>query len=373
MRALPGLVVALALGWSAQNACAQQLRIGLGAPLSGGDAVVGNQVRLGVEQAVADINASGGFLGRKAKVVAGDDGGDPKKGADIARSFVTSGVGFVVGHVSSAVTVPASAIYAGAGVLDITPSALAPSVTDRGLATMFRTCGREDQQAGAATRFLLGRRYLKIAILHDRTATGKALADAIRASLAAGGTRDAFYGSFAQDTRDVSGLVKRLRAAGAQIVVWGGGPAGAATLARQLHDADAAIPLLGGMAMASDDFASLAGPAADGTFMVFPLDPRQRPSAAALRRRLEANDADPYGYVFYAYAAVQVIAQAAATTQSLDPKAIAATLHSGASFETVLGPLSFDAKGDPTTSDLAVYVWHKGPAGRMGFFDLAGS
>lgn len=101
--------------------------------------------------------------------------------------------------------------------------------------------------------------------------------------------------------------------------------------------------------------------------MTFPQDPRQRPEAAELMRRLQTKGTEPYGYVFYAYAAVQVIQQAAAIAHSLEPAALAATLHSGASFQTVLGPLAFDAKGDPVRSDLTVYVWHKGPSGRMEF------
>ena len=371
------LMYRLALAWALfagaiSNAAAEDpLWIGLAAPLSGPDAVFGDQIRLGVDEAVTDLNASGGFLGRQAHVVASDDGDDAKKGVDVAKRFIASGINIIVGHFSSAVTVPASAVYANAGALDITPSAIAPIVTERGLTTVFRTCGREDQQADVAAKFLLDRHYIKIAIVHDRTAAGKGLADSVRASLAAQGMKEAYYGSFAQDAHDISGLVNRMRAAGTQIVVWGGGPAGAALLARQLRDAH--IGLLGGTAMASEDFASLAGAAADGTFMVFPQDPRLRPAAADLMHRLQARHIDPYGDVFYAYAAVQVIQQAAANAKSLEPTALAAAIHSGVPFQTVIGPLAFDAKGDPTTSDLTVFVWHKGPSGRMGFSDPANS
>lgn len=375
MRAMLGALMALVL--SAALVCApanaEPLRIGVAAPLHGADAIFGNQLRLGVEQAIADINASGGFLGLKAKAVSGDDGSDPKKGVEIAKGFQKSGIDLVVGDFSSAVTIPASAIYAEGGALDITPSAFAPAVTDRGLATIFRTCGRDDQQAGVAANFLLDRHYAKIAILHDRTTTGKELADSVRKTLAASGTDDVFYGSFAEGSRDLSGLLRRMRSAGTQIVFWGGGASGAALVVRQLRDAKARIPLLGGVALASDDFATQAGPAADGTLSVFPRDPRDRPEAADLLRRLEAKDLDPGGYVFYAYAAIQVIRQAADKAHSLAPKALADTMHSGMTFQTVLGPMAFDEKGDPKVSDLTVYVWHKGPTGRMGFWDQAKS
>jgi branched-chain amino acid transport system substrate-binding protein len=352
---------------------AEDLRIGLAAPLSRGDAVFGAQLRLGATQAIADLDAAGGFLGKPATLVTADDIGDPKAGVEVAKTFVRSGVDLVLGDFSSAVTVPASAIYAEAGVLDITPSAMAPSITGRGLPTIFRLCAREDGQAAIAADYLLRRHYANIAIVHDRTATGKALADGVRAALAARGVPEVYYGSFAAETRDLSTLINRLRAAGSQIVVWGGAPAGAALLVRQLKATQAEIPLLGGLAIASDDFATPAGDAADGTLTIFPRDPRTRPEAGDLLRRWKASGTEAFGYAFYSYAAIQIIQQASEAAHSLQPKTLAATLHSGMTFQTVLGPLAFDANGDPTTSDLTIYVWHKGPSGRMGFSDLAGS
>ena len=178
--------------------------------------------------------------------------------------------------------------------------------------------------------------------------------------------REVFYGSLEKGTRDFTGLAQRLKLSGAQVAFWGGTATEAGLLARQLRDANARLTILGGPAMASDEFASLAGQAADGTLMVFPEDPRQRPSAADLLRRLKARGLDPDGSVFYAYAAVQVLRQAADAAHSLDPATLGATLHSGMTFTTVLGDLAFDEKGDPKRSDYVVYVWHRGPGGADG-------
>ena len=363
------LIVLMGLGHPAR---AEQLSIGVGAPLSGPDGIFGEQIRLGVEQAVADANASGGFLGETAHVVPGDDGGDPKRGVEVAKRFVAAKIPFVVGHFSSAVAVPASTIYAQAGILDITPSAIEPLVTERGLATVFRTCGREDQQAAVAARYLAAH-FSRIAIVHDRTSDGKILADAVRHSLSGTDAKEVFYGSLEKGTRDYPGLVARLKTSGAQAVFWGGTQTEAGLLAHQLHDANSRIVLMGGFGIASDEFATLAGPGADGTLIVFPQDPRRRPAATNLLRRLQAKGVDPAGTTFYAYAAVQVFREAARAATSLDPSQIAAAIHSGMVFKTVLGDLTFDAKGDPTVSDLAVYVWHRGASGRMAYDDQADS
>ena len=348
-----------------------EVLIGVGAPLSGPDAVYGNQVKLGVERAVADINETGGFLGQKGRVIAADDGGDPGKAVLVAKAFVAEHVLFIVGHFSSAATVPASAIYADAGALEITPSAAAPIVTDRGLPDLFRTCGRDDEQAGVAARYLLSRHIARIAIVHDRTGFGKALADGVRRDLGKAGIKDVFYGSADRGSREFSNLAGRIKASNAQFVFFGGTAADAGLLARQLHDANAHVTLMGGDELASDDFATYAGSAAEGAVMVFPQDPKSRPTAADLLRRLRGKSIEPDTYVFYAYAAVQILQQAAKAAGSLDPVKIAAEMHSGHEFDTVLGSMSFDIKGDPTISDYVIYVWHKGPTGRMTFDDQA--
>lgn len=366
------LVAALAVCTAClPSAATERLQIGLGAPLSGIDSGYGRQLRLGVEEAVRDINADGGFLGRQGEVVLGDDAGDPKKGVNVARRFVSSGIKLVVGHFSSAVTVPASAVYGEAKALDIAPAAEAPVLTERGFTTVFRTCGREDQQAAVAARFLGDRHYTKIAILYDRSSIGKKVADDLRKALSARGASSAFYGSIPDGVRDLGPIVSRIKASGTQIVFWSGGAQGAAQLVRQL--ADSHIPLLGGFGIASDDFATAAGAAADGTFVVFPKDPRRQPAAAALLKRLKSRNISPDGYTFYAYAAVQIIRQAAEAAQSLDPERLAAAMHADRRFQTVLGPITYNRYGDPNVSDLTVYLWHKGPSGRMEFLDPANS
>ena len=360
--------VALALALLAASplvAPASALTIGVSAPTSGPDAVFGDPVRQGVAQAAADIDAAGGILGERVRVQAADDGADPKKSVEVAKSFVEAKVGIVVGPFGSAAAVPASAVYAAAGVLDLLPAATAPALTERGFPALFRLCAREDAQASTAARYI-ARHFVRVAILHDRTEAAKALADAVRAELKAGGdAREVFYGSLDKDTHDVAGLVARLKASGAQAVFWGGGPSEAGLIARQLKDMGSRIVLVGGFALASDELASVAGAAVDGTLVVFPRDPATRPAAAALLRRLQARGQSPDGSFFYGYAAVQLVAQAAAAAHSIEPAKLAETLHGGGPFRTVLGDLAFDDKGDLETPDLTIYVWRKGASGRM--------
>ena len=355
----------------AASAKAQQVKLGVSGPFGGANGIYGDQIRLGVEMAVGDVNAAGGLLGRRIQIVPGDDGGDPKKGAAVAKAFIDGHVPIVVGPFSSAVAVPASTLYASAGILEISPGAIAPSFTDRDLPTVFRVSGREDGAAAVAARWLLDHRVARVAIVHDRTGPGKAFADAVRRVLAGAGTRDVFYGALDKGTRDFASLVGRVKASGAEVVVWGGTEVEGGLLIRQLREANARAVLLGNAGIASDEFATVAGPAADGSLLVFARDPHRLASAADVLKRLRARGVEPGAYAFYAYAAVEVIQQAAAASRSLDGKALAATMHAGTTFHTVLGDMTFDAHGDPTAPDDVVYVWHRGASGRMAFDDPA--
>ena len=72
----------------------------------------------------------------------------------------------------------------------------------------------------------------------------------------------------------------------------------------------------------------------------------------------------------YSYAAVEIIKQAAEAAKSLDPKKVAEQIKSGMTFNTVLGNISYDKKGDVTRLDYVVYVWKKDPSGKMTYSEF---
>src|SRR3954462_15689174 len=165
-----GLAIsALAFAGTAQA----QIKMGMTGPVTGPNAAFGAQLKNGVERAVEDINASGGIMGQKITLSYGDDVSDPKQGVSIANKFAGDGVKFVVGPFNSGVTMPASEAYAESGILQVTPSATNPKITERGLWNIFRTCGRDDQQGGVAGAYIAKNfKGKKVAIVHDKTTYG---------------------------------------------------------------------------------------------------------------------------------------------------------------------------------------------------------
>jgi branched-chain amino acid transport system substrate-binding protein len=348
-----------------------QVKMGVAAPITGPDAAFGAQLRNGAEQAVADINAAGGVLGEKITLAVGDDAGDAKQGRSVANQFIGEGVTFVVGHFNSSVTMPASDAYNEAGVLEITPGSTNPQITERDMPLLFRTCGRDDQQGAVAAKYLLDHaKGKKIAFVHDKSTYGKGLADETRKALLAGGVKDVMYEGLNKGEKDFSGIVSKIKSVEADIVFYGGVHTEGGLLVRQMRDQGVKAVLMGGDGIASQEFASIAGPGVEGTLMTFPPDPRLRPEAAAVVKTFEARNYNPETYTLYTYAAVQVIKQALEKAKSTDPTAVAKALHESGPFSTVVGDLAFDAKGDVTRADYTVYQWRKGADGKVTYLQI---
>src|SRR5467141_2399404 len=150
-------LIGLALGASfalSTAALAQDISVAVAGPMTGGESAFGRQMKNGAEQAVADLNAAGGVLGKKLKLEVGDDACDPKQARSIAEKFAGAKIPFVAGHYCSSSSIPASEAYADGNVLQITPASTATKFTDRGLWNIARVCGRDDQQGPAAAAYI---------------------------------------------------------------------------------------------------------------------------------------------------------------------------------------------------------------------------
>jgi branched-chain amino acid transport system substrate-binding protein len=353
------------------NPAQAQIKMGVAGPFSGPNAAFGMQLKNGAEQAIADINAAGGILGRKIVVSIGDDVSDPREGVSVANKFASRGISFVIGHFNSGTTIPASDVYRESNILVVSPAATNPKVTDRGLWNMFRTCGRDDQQGAVAAAYILKNfRGRKVAIVHDKTTYGQGLAEVTRGAMAAGGMPEALYEGIVVGTKDFSALVSKIKASGADLVYFGGTHVEGALILRQMRDQGVRATLMGADGITDDDFAAIAGPAAEGTLMTYGPDPRKRPEASAVVARFREKKFEPQAYTLYSYAAVEIIKQAAEEARSLDPRKIAAVMHSGRAFKTVIGEISYDAKGDVRSPAYVVYVWKKNDSGKITYTEI---
>ena len=128
--------------------------------------------------------------------------------------------------------------------------------------------------------------------------------------------------------------------------------------------------LISGDGITDAEFASIAGPGAEGTLMSFGPEPRNNPNAKDVVAEFKAKGVEPEGYTLYSYAGMQIIKQAIEKANSTDPHKVADVMHSGMAFKTVLGDISYDAKGDRTTMDFVWYIWAKNADGKLSYHQM---
>ena len=360
------LALAFAALFAGCDSGPEKLKLGVAGPMTGTDSAFGAQLQNGVEQAVADINAAGGINGQQIKLFVGDDAADPRQGVSVANNFLGEGIHFVVGHFNSGVSMPASEVYVDNGILMITPSSTNPLITDRKLWNVFRTCGRDDQQGGVAGKYIAEHlKDKKVAIVHDKTTYGKGLADETKKAMNNLGVTEVLYEGVSAGEKDFAALVSKLKNAGVEVLYWGGVHTAGGLVLRQMRDQGLNAVFMSGDGIASDEFAAIAGPGAEGTLMTFGPDPQKRPEAKEIIERFEAREYKPEAYTLYIYAAVQILKQAIEATKSEDPKTVAAYMRTGVNFNTVIGDIAFDDKGDIKQVGYVMYTWLKQPDGRI--------
>jgi branched-chain amino acid transport system substrate-binding protein len=221
-------------------------------------------------------------------------------------------------------------------------------------------CGRDDQQGAVAGKYLADHFAGKnIALVHDKTAYGKGLADEIKKTLNANGKDEVLYEAYSAGEKDYSALVSKLKRANVDVLYVGGYHTETGLIARQMRDQGMDTVIMGGDALVTQEYWSITGPAGEGTLMTFAPDPRKNPSAAKVVARFKDKGVEPEGYMLYTYAAVQAWKEAVEEAGTIDAPAVVKALNEN-EFDTVIGKFRFNEKGDPNLPPYAVYRWSKG-------------
>ena len=351
---------AAVLGWAGAAPALAEIAIATVGPMTGQYASFGEQMRRGAEMAVADLNAKGGVLGQKLRLEIGDDACDPKQAVAVANLMASKGVKLVAGHFCSGSSIPASDVYAEENVLQISPASTNPKLTERNLDNVFRVCGRDDQQGLVAGNFLADRfKGQNIAVIHDKTAYGKGLADETRKTLLKRGVTPKLYEAYTAGEKDYRALVTKLKVNRIQVLYVGGYHTEAGLIVRQMREQGMTTRLVSGDALVTNEYWSITGKAGQGTLMTFSPDPRKNPAATGVVAKFRKTGYEPEGYTLYTYGAIQAWAQAVGKVGSTDTGKLIKALKS-IRFNTVLGEIGFDGKGDVTAPGYVVYEWNNG-------------
>jgi branched-chain amino acid transport system substrate-binding protein len=350
----------------ASPALAEDVTIAVNGPMTGSYATFGTQFKAGAEAAVADINAAGGVLGKKIKIEIGDDACDPKQAVALANKVAGMKVALVAGHFCSGSSIPSSQVYAEQKIIEISPASTNPKYTDeRAGPSIYRVCGRDDQQGGVAGAYIAKNfKNKNVAILHDKTAYGKGLADETKKAMNAAGKQEALYEAITAGEKDYTAVVTKLKQAKVDLVFLGGYHTEAGLIVRQMRAQGMKTVLMGGDALVTKEYWDITGDDGEGTLMTFSPDPRKNPAAADLVKKFRAQNIEPEGYVLYTYATFQAWKQAVEKAKSFESDKVVKALNT-TEFNTAIGKFKFDKKGDPSLPPYALYKWSKGTYEQM--------
>ena len=347
----------LAAGCTSQDR--NVVRIGAAGPMTGDQSKMGIDLRNGAELAVAEWNEKGGVLGKKIELIAGDAQADPKQAVSIANKFVNQKVTAVVGHWNSNCSINASPYYNTANIVAISPASTNPRLTRQGFKTIFRVCGTDDQQGGVAAEFVLKNlKPKRIAIVHDKTTYGQGLADFFKKAIE-GKVPVVYYDGIQTKDPDYKAVLTAINEKKPDVYFFGGVYPEAGRLVRQAKEVGMTIPMVTGDGVYDPTFMSIAGKAAEGTYVTFGKDPSGLPTNKAFNDRYRAKYGEPGPYSIYAYDATNIILASIKATGSTDGLTLAGHI-SKSSFPGAFGEISFDQYGDVTRAPYVVWLVKNG-------------
>ncbi|MDT4827651.1 Leucine-, isoleucine-, valine-, threonine-, and alanine-binding protein [compost metagenome] len=359
-RLTPVAVALGALALAGAVHAADTIKIGIPQPMTGPNTQYGDQIQAGALTAIETTNAKGGVKGKKLEPILIDDGCEPKQAVPAANRVVNSGAKFAVAHACSGVTVAAVKVYEEEGIVGITPGATSPLVTDTIKPHFFfRTIGRDDQQGPYAANYIAKTlKPQKVAVLHDKQTYGSGVATQVKDSLGKAGVNVAMFEGINVGDSDYSAIITKLKSAGVDFVYYGGYHPELGLLLRQSREQGLKVQFMGPEGTANQDLVAIAGPAIEGLLVTLPADFTKLPGNESIVKAFKDAKRDPDGaFQMPAYAAVQILADSINAVGE-DPAKVADYMHKTA-FNTGIGKVEYDAKGDLKNFEFAVYKWDK--------------
>jgi branched-chain amino acid transport system substrate-binding protein len=346
----------------AKPAAVQQrvVKLGFAAPLTGPQAHYGQEMKNGVVLALEEINAAKPVIGGapvRFELLVEDDQANPRIGTVVAQRLVDAGIAGMIGHFNSGTSIPASRIYAEAGIPQIA-MATAPAYTTQGYRTTFRAMTNDTQQGAVMGRFAVAKLHAKrIAIIDDRTAYGQGLADEFEKAVRAAGA-DIVKREYTTDKdTDFTAILTSIKAGKPDAIFFGGADAQAGPMARQSRQLGIQSRFMGGEMVKSPNFLKLAGPAAEGAIASLaglPLArmPGGRDYEARYRKRFRT---EVEIYSPYAYDASQALVAAMKRADSVEPAKYLTELAKTRMAGVTSSNLAYDEKGDIEDGTITVY------------------
>jgi branched-chain amino acid transport system substrate-binding protein len=344
------------------------VKIGHVSPMSGGQAHYGRDNTNGAIMAVEDLNAKGVTIGGKKvkfQLLAEDDAADPKQGTAVAQKLVDAKVNGVIGHLNSGTTIPASKIYAEAGIPQISPSATNPKYTQQGYKTAFRVVANDGQLGGTLGKYAVNTLKGKnIAVIDDRTAYGQGVASEFSKAAKAAGGKIVSQQYTNDKATDFLAILTAIKAKKPDVIFFGGMDNVAGPMLRQMKQLGINAKFMGGDGICTAELVKLAGEGMSDNQVVCAeaggvSGEQEKVMNAFVNRYKKKFNQDVQLYAPYVYDATMTMVAAMQKANSTEPAkylpALAKIEHDG-----ITGKIAFDPKGDIKDGALTLYTYKGG-------------
>lgn len=357
MKKIASLFFAAMILTAAMANAAEPIRIGVQGAHSGDLASYGVPSLNAVKIVVDKVNAAGGINGRMVEIIAQDDQCKPEMGTSAATKLISEKVDAVVGPICSGATTASLPLFQNAGIIAVSPTATTPVLTESGKYPLFfRTVAKDNAQAQLTSKFMLDKlKAKKIAYLHDNGDYGKGFADFNRELMEAGGAETVLFEAVTPDAVDFSAVVRKLRRAKPDIIVFGGYQPVASKLVQQMRRDRLDVPLLGPDGVKDETFLKMTGKDGEGVYASYPHDTSDLESyKEAQAEHVKAFNSEPgFGY-YNAYAATLSLLNALAKAENSDAATLTKILNEDF-VDTPIGKIRFNSKGDAVGRSLSIY------------------
>lgn len=369
---LPVLIASTAIFYAIPGSAQETLlvKIGYAGPKTGNTAHIGKDAENGARMAIDEANLTPLTInGKQVKfeLLGEDDAADPKQGTAAAQKLVDSGVAGVIGHVNSGTTIPASKIYADAGIPQISPSATNTKYTEQGYRTAFRVVANDAQLGGTLGRYAVDvLKAKRIAVIDDRSAYGQGLAQQFVTGVRSKGQQSAIVSQqfTTNQAIDFAAILTQIKSKLPEVIFYGGTDAQAGPMLRQMKQLGINAKVLGGDGICTLTLIDLAGDGLNDD-QVICAEPggiekgREARMAAFKDAYRKKFGIDVQIYAPYAYDATKVLINAMSRAKSVDPVKFSPLLAS-TRYDGVTGQIDFDQKGDLKEGALTLYSYAGG-------------
>ncbi|HEY3052494.1 MAG TPA: ABC transporter substrate-binding protein [Thermoanaerobaculia bacterium] len=330
---------------------ASEIPIGVYLALTGPEASFGNASAQGIKLAAEEINASGGILGKRVRLIVEDDQGKAEEAASVVTKLITSNdVIAILGENSSNQSLAAAPICQANKVPMVSVSSTNPAVTKKG-DFIFRVCFTDPYQGKALATFV--RDHLKVktvgTLVDRKNDYSVGLAEFFRKEFEANGGKVVAEQSYSGGDTEFRPQLVAVRTAKPEVLFLPGFYTEVGQIAIQARDLGINVPMVGGDGWDSPTVIQIGGRAVENSYFsdhYFMGDPRpivQR-FVGEIRKRYGR---DPEANAALGYDAMQIVAASIRKAGSLDRQKIRDEIAATRDYQGVSGTITMGPSRDP--------------------------